>query len=79
MSNYTKTTFIKTYIPVDGFYEWKKVGKSKIPYYIRLKSGELFTLAGLWSFWVGPDGKELKTFTIITTQPNDSPECIAPV
>ncbi len=58
-------------IPVDGFYEWKKEVKSKIPYYIRLKSGEPFVIAGLWSCWVSPDGKELRTFTIITTQPND--------
>ncbi len=58
-------------IPVDGFYEWKKEGKSKVPYYIRFKSGEPFAIAGLWSCWVSPEGKEVKTFTIVTTQPND--------
>ena len=35
-------------VPVDGFYEWKKVGKEKRPYLIGMATGEPFTLAGLW-------------------------------
>ena len=58
-------------IPADGFYEWKKEGRSKTPYYIHLKSGQPFAFAGLWSHWRGPDGRELRSFTIITTGPND--------
>lgn len=60
----------------DGFYEWKKVDtKTKVPYFIRLKSGKPFAFAGLWDTW--DKGKEpLVTFTIITTENN---ELIAPI
>lgn len=54
----------------DGFYEWKKDGKTKRPYYISLKSGKPFGFAGLRSMWKGPGGDERCTCTIITTGPN---------
>jgi putative SOS response-associated peptidase YedK len=41
-------------VPVDGFYEWKKVGKEKRPYLIGMATGEPFTLAGLWENWKDP-------------------------
>ncbi|MFP4369654.1 MAG: SOS response-associated peptidase [Candidatus Kapaibacterium sp.] len=53
-----------------GFYEWKKSGKEKIPYYIKMKDGKPFTFAGLWDVW--NKGEEpLTTATIITTVPNE--------
>ena len=59
----------------DGFYEWKKdeqEGKSvKIPTYIRLKSGDPFAFAGLWELWNAPDGSQVYSATIITSEPND--------
>ena len=55
----------------DGFYEWKKTGPSKLPYYIRLKSGEPFGFAGLWERWAGPSGETIHSCTIITTRPNE--------
>lgn len=58
-------------IPADGFYEWKKLGKEKIPYYIKLKDSSLFAFAGLYDVWKSPDGRLIKTFTIITTEPNE--------
>ena len=58
-------------IPASGFYEWKKDGKAKVPHYFRLKSGKPFGLAGLWETWKDPDGQMLKTFTILTTEPNE--------
>jgi len=56
----------------DGFYEWKTQPgtKIKIPHYIRLKSGQPFALAGLWDEWHAPDGSQIKSCTIITTEPN---------
>ncbi|MGE4157688.1 MAG: SOS response-associated peptidase [Planctomycetota bacterium] len=57
-------------IVADSFYEWKKNGAKKIPYRIRLKSHEPFAFAGLWDSWTGPDGKVIKSCTIITTEPN---------
>jgi putative SOS response-associated peptidase YedK len=60
-------------ILADGFYEWQKQpgSKSKVPYYLRLESGEPFGLAGLWERWFSPDGSEVKSCTIITTEPNE--------
>jgi putative SOS response-associated peptidase YedK len=60
-------------ILADGFYEWvKQPGQNvKSPYYVQLKSKGLFAFAGLWETWYAPDGSELKTATIITTEPNE--------
>lgn len=56
----------------DGFYEWQQGrGKIKTPHYIRLRSGEPFALAGLWEEWHSPEGDQLLTCTIITTEPNE--------
>ena len=63
-------------VPADGFYEWHKAdSKTKIPYYFRLKSEQPFAFAGLWDVWEN-DGKKLRTFTIITTEPNELMEPI---
>jgi len=40
------------------------------PYLIGLKGGGLFAFAGLWESWTGPEG-ELRSFTIVTTAPNE--------
>jgi putative SOS response-associated peptidase YedK len=58
-------------VPADGFYEWRKVGRGKVPMRMLLKSRELFSFAGLWDRWKKPDGTELESFTIITTEAND--------
>jgi putative SOS response-associated peptidase YedK len=55
----------------DSFYEWRKEGKGKVPMRFKLKSGESFTFAGLWDSWKQPDGNLLRTYTIVTTEPND--------
>ncbi|GJQ59302.1 MAG: hypothetical protein SCALA701_21030 [Candidatus Scalindua sp.] len=59
-------------VPGSGFYEWKRVGKSKLPHYIKLKKREIFSFAGLYDIWRDGEGSELKTFTIITTEPNST-------
>jgi putative SOS response-associated peptidase YedK len=59
-------------IPVDGFYEWKKVLGGKIPYSISMKDGSPFVFAGLWEGWKDPaNGEWLRTCTIITGEPNE--------
>ena len=57
-------------IPAGGFFEWKQVDKEKIPYYIFLKNQSVFGFAGLYDVWKDKQGRELKTYTIITTTPN---------
>ncbi len=57
----------------DGFYEWKQNPdlKTKQPMYIKLKNGQPFAFAGLWELWRAPDGSDIHSCTIITTQPNE--------
>jgi putative SOS response-associated peptidase YedK len=57
-------------IPASGFYEWKADAAGKQPWYIRLKSRELFSFAGIWGEYANSDGELLYTFSIITTGPN---------
>lgn len=57
-------------IPADGFYEWKRDGKSKQPFCLEVKEGELFAFAGLWERWKEPSGGWIKTCSILTTTPN---------
>lgn len=55
-------------IPTDTFYEWKKTDEGKKPYAIRMESGQLFAMAGLWDFWMDKNsGKVIESCTIITT------------
>jgi putative SOS response-associated peptidase YedK len=60
-------------IPASGFYEWKPEpgSKSKTPMYITLATGKPFAFAGLWEFWQSPDGSQVLSCTIITTEPNE--------
>jgi putative SOS response-associated peptidase YedK len=58
-------------IPVDGFYEWRKEGRRKVPMWVHVKGREPFGMAGLWDVWRKPDGGKVESFTIVTTEPND--------
>ena len=58
-------------VPADGFYEWRKEGKTKQPMLIHVKDRELFGFAGLWDSWKKPDGTLLESFTIATCAPNE--------
>src|SRR5262245_31331225 len=48
-------------VPIDGFFEWKREEKQKLPYRFLMKSGEPFTLAGLWDEWHSPQGRTLRS------------------
>lgn len=63
-------------VPASGFYEWKRNGKEKQPYHIRLKNDGLIGFAGLWERWKSPGGETVESCTIITTEPN---EVVAPL
>lgn len=85
-SSYFKSS--RCLIPVDAFYEWKKVAVvkesrgvkrqviEKQPICIRMKDEKPFMFAGLFSVWTSPKGEELPSYTIITTVPN---ELMAPI
>ena len=55
----------------DGFYEWRREGKRKVPMRIVLRDGQPFTFAGLWDAWKRAEGDDIYSFTIITTEAND--------
>jgi putative SOS response-associated peptidase YedK len=56
----------------DGFYEWRRMGEHKTPYFISLASGKPFGLAGLWEHWADKDsGESLQTMTLITRPANE--------
>jgi putative SOS response-associated peptidase YedK len=54
----------------DGFYEWKRAGKSKVPYRIALKTEEPFAFAGIWSLVHDAQGDVQPTFALLTTEAN---------
>ena len=56
----------------DGFYEWRKTGKTKIPVRFALRAEAPFAFAGLHDAWRDPkSGDVRRTFTIVTTTPNE--------
>lgn len=55
----------------DGFYEWRKDGKVKTPYFIRLRAHKPFGFAGLFDIWTSSKGEKTKSCTIVTTESNE--------
>ena len=49
-------------IPASGFFEKK--------YRIRRENYKTFWLGGIWSKWISPDGAELESCCVLTTEPN---------
>ena len=60
----------------DGFYEWRREGKQRVPMYFCQKSGEPMAFAGLWENWQSPEGELIQSCAILTTAAN---ELMAPV
>lgn len=54
-------------VPANGFYEWKTVGKTKLPHLFTLRDEEPFAFAGIWE---PADGDLPETFCVLTTEPN---------
>ncbi len=59
-------------VPTNGFFEWKRVGRIKQPYYVRRRDGRPLALAGLRSVWTSPSNEQVPTFTVLTTEPNEA-------
>lgn len=57
-------------VPATGFYEWKGPKGNKTPYFIHPKFDSLYAFAGIWDTWKSKEGHLLKTYSIMTTEPN---------
>ena len=54
-----------------GFYDWQDFKKKKYPYYIKLKTAEIFSFGGIHDEWVDQDtGEIFETYSIVTTEAN---------
>jgi len=49
----------------------RKVGNGRQPYAIALADRSLMALAGLWENWRSPAGEWVRSFAIVTTEPNE--------
>jgi putative SOS response-associated peptidase YedK len=64
-------------IPSTGFYEWQHEGKKKIPWFIKMKKQEIFSMAGIWDEWINNEtGEIFRGFSILTTAANSIMEKI---
>lgn len=54
----------------DGFYEWKEENGVKYPIYYTLKDQEPFAFAAIWDSWTNPQGEQIRSCAMITTDPN---------
>ena len=54
-------------VPVDGFYEWRREGKQRTPFYFSAPAGRLLALAGLWQPGHDPADHTTATCALLTT------------
>jgi putative SOS response-associated peptidase YedK len=62
---------VRTRIPADGFYEWRKTVKPKLPFAIAMKDARPFTFARLSRKKEPESGQWLRTCAIITGEANE--------
>lgn len=62
-------------VPVEGYYEWKKEGSKKRPFYVHREDGKLIFFAGLYEWWKDQDGSWILSTSIMTM---DSPSAEEP-
>jgi putative SOS response-associated peptidase YedK len=55
-------------IPADGFFEWRKAGSAKRPFWIHDPARKPFAFAGLWEKWEPKTGDPLYTYSILTRE-----------
>ena len=59
-------------ILANGFYEWRKEGNGKTPWFITTEDDSPFAFAGLWESWSDKEtGETIQTTTIITADANE--------
>lgn len=59
-------------IPSNGFYEWQRKDKEKIPHVVRRSDDDIMSFAGIYDRWKTPDGQDIFSYSIITTTANEA-------
>lgn len=55
----------------DGYYEWERVGKQRLPWFIHRTDEQPFAMAGLWESWQAEkNAAPLLSCTVLTTSSN---------
>jgi putative SOS response-associated peptidase YedK len=61
-------------IPATAFFEWRQEGTRKVKFRFARRDDDLFCFAGLYDTWrdpQDPEGRMLRSCTLITTTPNE--------
>jgi putative SOS response-associated peptidase YedK len=75
-SVHEKPSFIEAFasrrclVCTDGFYEWKREGKSRLPFLMRRKSRKPIAFAGIWESFHAGESEVVHTFASLTTEAN---------
>ena len=56
-------------VPASGYYEWRKAGRKKYPYFIHVNETSM-GIAGIWESWESPKGEIVETCCLLTTSAN---------
>ena len=56
---------------VGGFYEWKREGENKRPFYFQAPDADVMAFAGIYERWTSSEGEVVATCAIVTTDAND--------
>ncbi len=57
-------------IPATGFYKWKDTENKSTPFYVRLLSGNIMALGGVYRRWKSESGREVYSFAVLATEAN---------
>lgn len=63
-------------VPADGFYEWRREGKRKVPYWIHPRREGILSFAGIWERRSAADAESRHTFAILTAEASED---VAPI
>lgn len=59
-------------VPADGFYEWRREGRRRLPFLLYPAHDRPLAFAGLWAAWLDPqNGDWLISCAVVTTRAND--------
>ncbi|TNF98700.1 MAG: SOS response-associated peptidase [Gammaproteobacteria bacterium] len=64
---YTSSSHRRCLVPMAGFYEW---ADKREPWYFHSEQ-ELLFAGGIWRDWQDQEGEAIRSFTVLTTEPNE--------